>query len=168
MTDYEAKQRITENPGLFTGIADLTVSQRPILKLKTKRIWSREISVQISRWGNCLPISPKFSVLTESSMFHRYSTVSMARSSLLKCVIIWKGGLPLVSLRNSKQFSHHAAWLLPIQDFGYSLTAHFLTIPVPAFLLLNSGGQGRNRTCDISKSRIYRIAGCFANRCKTL
>lgn len=38
MTDDEAKQRITENPGLFTGIADLTVSQRPILKLKTKRI----------------------------------------------------------------------------------------------------------------------------------
>ena len=39
------------------------------------------------------------------------------------------GGLPPVALRTSKQLSHHAAWLLPIHDFGYSPTAHFLTIP---------------------------------------
>jgi hypothetical protein len=39
------------------------------------------------------------------------------------------GGLPPVALRTSKQLSHHAACLLPIQDFGYSTTAHFLTIP---------------------------------------
>ena len=40
------------------------------------------------------------------------------------------GGLPPVALRTSKQLSHHAACLLPIHDFGYSPTAHFLTIPM--------------------------------------
>ena len=39
------------------------------------------------------------------------------------------GGLSPVALRTSTGMAHHAAGLLPIQDFGYSLTAHFLTIP---------------------------------------
>ena len=41
-----------------------------------------------------------------------------------------EGGLPPVELRTSTGLAHHAARLLHIQDFGYSPTAHFLTIPV--------------------------------------
>ena len=76
--------------GLSTGIADLMVSQKLILKLRTERIWSKEISAQTSRWKSCWPISPRFNALTGNSMFRRFSTASTARSSLLKCVIIWK------------------------------------------------------------------------------
>ena len=77
-------------PGLSTGTADLTASQRLILKLRTERIWSKETSVQTNHWRNCWRISPRFNALTGNYMFRLSSTASTARSSLLKCVTTWR------------------------------------------------------------------------------
>ena len=42
---------------------------------------------------------------------------------------IWPNKGSPVALKTSTESAHHAAWLLSIQEFGYSPTAHFMTIP---------------------------------------